>query len=318
LTKELFSNAVQSIQVGIEDYGKNDDRRALSAVRNFYAGVLLLAKEVLVRAVPNANPDDVLGDRYKPMPDGSGGVTFDPVSHRTIDFTAIGERFRDFDLPINKAALDDLNRIRNDIEHRYTDQSREAIQEAIAKAFPVVADLFRLAGEEPARILGTTWQVMLDVRHVYEHELSACRATFDKVDWVSPTLAKASFSCPKCQSDLVAQKDPQNTDRQSVECICRACGANISAEDAVTRALEEFLETESYLSYTDGGEEPIGICPECGVEAYLTSSEEVGCAWCGCLLGECGRCSIGLMPNNVSADNSNFCAYCDNLMSKDD
>jgi hypothetical protein len=45
----LFDNAIQSIQLGIEDYQANDPRRALSAVRNFYSGVLLLAKEVLVR-----------------------------------------------------------------------------------------------------------------------------------------------------------------------------------------------------------------------------------------------------------------------------
>jgi hypothetical protein len=46
----LFDNAIQSIQLGIEDYEHNDPMRALSAVRNFYAGTLLLAKEVLVRA----------------------------------------------------------------------------------------------------------------------------------------------------------------------------------------------------------------------------------------------------------------------------
>jgi hypothetical protein len=57
----LFDNAIQSIQIGIEDYEANEPKRALSAVRNFYAGTLLLAKEVLVRAVPKAKIKDVLG-----------------------------------------------------------------------------------------------------------------------------------------------------------------------------------------------------------------------------------------------------------------
>lgn len=314
----LFDNAVQSIQIGIEDYGANDARRAASAVRNFYAGVLLLAKEVLVRKVPSADPDDLLGDRYKPVPDGKGGVTFEPVSQRTIDFTAIGERFKDFGLKIDHAALRDLNRIRNDIEHRYTSQPREAIREAIAKAMPVVVDLFRLAGEDPRAVLGDTWQAMLEVNELYGHERRACRATFDKVDWKSATLAEAPFKCPDCGSELVAQKDPGNTDRQSVDCVCRACGTDIEAEKAVAHALEEFLDTEAYLSYTDGGDPPIGICPECGLETYLTTDREVGCVWCECVLGECGRCSVCLTPENVSADNSNFCAYCDNLLAKDD
>ncbi len=53
----LFDNAIQSIQLGVEDYQANDPRRALSAVRNFYAGILLLAKEVLVRTAPGASPE---------------------------------------------------------------------------------------------------------------------------------------------------------------------------------------------------------------------------------------------------------------------
>jgi hypothetical protein len=57
----LFDNAIQSIQIGIEDYEHNDPKRALSAVRNFYAGTLLLAKEVLVRKAPKASVKDVLG-----------------------------------------------------------------------------------------------------------------------------------------------------------------------------------------------------------------------------------------------------------------
>ena len=48
----LFDNAIQSIQLDVEDYEANDPVRAVSTVRNFYAGVLLLAKEVLVRQVP--------------------------------------------------------------------------------------------------------------------------------------------------------------------------------------------------------------------------------------------------------------------------
>ena len=50
--QNMFENAVQSIQLGVEDYKKNTPSRALSAVRNFHAGLLLLAKEVLVRKVP--------------------------------------------------------------------------------------------------------------------------------------------------------------------------------------------------------------------------------------------------------------------------
>ncbi|KQT07009.1 hypothetical protein ASG50_00830 [Rhizobium sp. Leaf386] len=63
---KLFENAVTSIQLGVEDYQQNDPRRAISAVRNFYAGVLLLAKETLVRSAPDADLSDLIGGSISP------------------------------------------------------------------------------------------------------------------------------------------------------------------------------------------------------------------------------------------------------------
>jgi hypothetical protein len=146
----LFDNAVQSIRLGVEDYQANDPRRALSSVRNFYAGVLLLAKEVLVRQVPDASPEDVLGALYKPMPDGQGGLHFVTAGQQTIDFSNIGSRFKDFGLPIDNMALKDLNRIRTDIEHYYPDESRETVREAIAKSIPCRSRLIPSGQRNPA------------------------------------------------------------------------------------------------------------------------------------------------------------------------
>jgi hypothetical protein len=313
----LFENAVQSIQLGIEDYQANDPRRAASAVRNFYAGVLLLAKEVLVRQAPEAKPEEIIGARYKPVPDGNGGVRHVPASHQTVDFSTLGERFKDFGLKIDRSALDDLNRIRADIEHYYTNESRETVREAIAKAFPVVVDLFALAEEQP-QVLGDAWSVMLDVRAVYEKEVERCRVTFDKVEWTSAALANSPFNCPECNSDLVGQIDPDNKEPQSADCECRSCGARIPAEKAVERALELHFEGESYEAAKEGLDDPLETCPECSVKAYITDDEEVGCAWCECVLGECYLCSTGLTPNNISFDDSRYCSYCDNMLHKDD
>jgi len=314
----LFENAVQSIQLGVEDYRSNDPRRAASAVRNFYAGVLLLAKEVLIRKVPNADPMDVIGARYKPMPDEAGGVRFTSASDQTIDFRTIGERFRDFGLPISRQALDDLNRIRNDIEHFYTDESGIAVREAIAKAFSVVADLFRLAEEHPSKVLGDDWQTMLEVRAVYESELTACRETVESVEWPVTNATGTPFGCPQCHSDLVAQDDPENTSPENAECHCRACGTHIAAEQAMELALAAHFEWESYVASDDGGDQPVQVCPSCGVAAYLVTHEEPGCVWCGCLLDRCARCMTELTPENVSPSKSTLCGYCDHMMSKDD
>jgi hypothetical protein len=130
----LFENAISAIRMGIEDYASEMPERSLSAVRNFYAGLLLLAKEVLVRKTPLASPDAVIGARYKPVPNSAGGVDFVWDGKQTIDFATIPKRFDDFDLPLDKLArkaLDDLNSVRNDIEHRYTNKPAEIVRELI-------------------------------------------------------------------------------------------------------------------------------------------------------------------------------------------
>src|SRR6202165_762479 len=101
----LLQNAIESIQLGVEDYQANDRKRALSAVRNFYSGTLLLAKEVLIRSAPDADPEHVIGANYRPVPDGRGGVMFEQDGHRTVDFAEIGKRFADFGLTIDHSAL---------------------------------------------------------------------------------------------------------------------------------------------------------------------------------------------------------------------
>jgi hypothetical protein len=41
----IFFNAVKSLQLGIQDFSSDQEKRLLSAVRNFYSGLLLLGKE---------------------------------------------------------------------------------------------------------------------------------------------------------------------------------------------------------------------------------------------------------------------------------
>lgn len=216
----LFDNAIQSIQLGIEDYENNAPKRALSAVRNFYAGTLLLAKEVLVRKAPRAPVMDVLGTRFMPIPNGNGGVSFE-ANNKTVDFNEIGERFKAFGLKIDKSALADLNKIRTDMEHYYTDASSKKVREAIARGFPVVVDMFKQLHEEPAKHLGDSWDVMLEVKTVYDKELAECVASFDNVEWKSSSMANATRICPKCDSRLVQCNDPKTKIHDYADSKCR-------------------------------------------------------------------------------------------------
>jgi rubrerythrin len=314
----LYANAVSSIRMGVEDFVSQDGDRALSAVRNFYAGMLLLAKEALIRKVPEADPDEVIGTRYKPVPDGEGGVTYVVDGRQTIDFQTIHQRFKDFGLSIDREPLSELSRIRNDIEHRYTDQGHDVVREALAKAFPVAAHLFRIVGEDPMADLGESWQTMLETRAVYEQELNACRTTLEPVEWFAARLSSVGLRCTYCHSDLVEQLDDQNTDQESVELRCRACGEDLELSTIIEEAVARLCANEHYDRHKDAGEDgPVWTCPECGCDTYIDTDSV--CANCGHELegGDCYRCGNTLSMNDlIYGEGSGMCSYCQHMTEK--
>lgn len=316
---QLLKNAVDSLAIGVEDYSANDARRTLSAVRNFYAGTLLLAKEVLARVAPNADPDEILGAKYKPVPDGKGGVTHVQDGSATIDFATIGKRFKDFGIKADPKRLEQLNKIRNDIEHRFTTQTDANIREAIATAFPLVSDFFREMGESPVAHLGDSWQIMLDTAKFYEAELASCQATLDKVDWRSGEMESRYLNCEDCGSALIEQEDPNETDQDSIVMVCKACGAEQDTGKAIERALGEALGTEAYLRVKDEGRDgPLFACPECGLDTFVDTENRCGaCGYEPDGDGECARCGNSIeLETRLYGEGNALCSYCDHIMEK--
>ncbi len=317
----IFANAVESIKMGIEDYAQDTPARALSAVRNFYAGVLLLGKEVLIRAAPNADPDDIIGAKYVPVPDGQGGVDHVVEGYQTVDFNTLGKRFKDFNIPIDTKGLQELNGLRNNIEHRYTDQPAQTVREAIARAFPIAVAMFQQAGEHPADVLGEAWPVMLEVRALYEAELARCRATLGVVDWVSTTVATTHLRCQECGSDLIEQRDSTNTDQEALDLVCRSCGAQPDWDDAIVDVVDRALSGDAHTRAKETGESgPIYNCPSCERHTYIEFED--ACAACGETFeyeSECMRCSSGIsLEDALDGFDEGLCSYCTHISSKDD
>ena len=315
---DLFKNAVQSIILGLEDYQTKDADRTLSAVRNYYAGLLLLAKEVLVRAVPDVEESEILAANYKPVPDGSGGVKYVKQKDRSIDLNGIGTRFKDFGLQIDHRALQSLSKIRNEVEHLSSRVADYVMRNAIAQSFPLVYTLFRQAGEEPHEILEHTWETMLGVRTVYEQELKSCRATFDNIEWNSDLLAGAPRLCVECRSELVAQNKEHNNNKQQIEADCRSCGATIGAEKMISYSIAEHLDGLRIRAARYGAPDGLQNCPECDLLTYVVGAGDDGCVWCDCKLGECAFCETRLTPDDVDFDDDRLCTDCGYKLHKDD
>lgn len=72
----IIKNAIDSIQIGIEDFENDDDRRSVSAVRNVAAGILLLYKEKLCQPSPPDNRELLIKQNIRPIKGASGEIFF--------------------------------------------------------------------------------------------------------------------------------------------------------------------------------------------------------------------------------------------------
>ncbi|CAX24259.1 protein of unknown function [Methylorubrum extorquens DM4] len=316
----LFTNAVESIQIGVEDLSKNDDRRVLSAVRNVHAGVLLLCKEKLRRL----SPDDeiLLAQRFEPQPNDKGEVAIDGVGRNTVGADDIKKRFKTFHVALDWKRFDGMADIRHHMEHSYFKGSRERARQAVADAFLVIRQLLVEAlQEDPLKTLGAEcWTALLENADLFAAELQACQVTLKSVRWDTEAAARAlpDFACPWCHSSLVRQRDPNNKSQPNAALTCAACGESAELGPVLSLAFDETFGAEGHIAVKDGGEPPISTCPECSEETYVV--EEGRCAACDFTLPEDAACAI--CGNGLSAEDyyehDGLCSYHAHVASKDD
>jgi DNA-directed RNA polymerase subunit RPC12/RpoP len=316
---ELFKNALASIQLGIEDYQSNDPRRSISAVRNFYAGVLLLGKQCLLGAVPDADPMEVLASKFVPVPDGHGGVVHEPQGYRTIDLSELQQRFKHFGLNWPDGDVRSLQKLRNDFEHYHSAAPKDVIRQAIAACFPTIQGFFAILEIEPVEALQEAWRVMLEESAFFKKQKEEADCTFGKIPWSGRLSNTGGYECPSCGSSLIRQVRQDNDDPASIEGRCVACGKSLTAEETVGMIVAAEFGVDDYVSVKDGDEPVIHDCLECWNPTYVSNGEINGCLLCGYEVdGECARCMTPLDITNLSADNSSLCSYCGHVMSKDD
>ena len=316
----LFGSAIESIQIGIEDLLRNDDRRVLSAVRNVHAGVLLLCKEKLRRLSPN--DESLLAQRFEPQPDGSGAVAIVAVGRNTVGLDDIKKRFKTFGIVCDWKRFDAVSEIRNHMEHAFFQGTRDRARQAVADAFVVIRHL--LVGvlyEDPLKTLGPEcWNALLENADLFEAELQSCRKTLDAVNWDTEAAARAlpDFACPSCRSSLLRQNDADNTEQSRMLLLCSACGASHEVGPVLSLAFDETFGGEAHIAVKDGGEPPISTCPECGEETYVL--DESRCAACDFEVPEdatCAICGTHLTAEDHS-EHPGICGYHAYVAAKDD
>lgn len=282
--EKIITNGLNSIQVGLEDYERaietNDDARLTSAVRNVYAGILILAKGKLYELSPEGTQGVLIRDVRPKLVNGAIEVV--PLGRKTIGYQEIKQRFEDCALPLDWKRIERVRTIRNDLEHFYHGGTKPNVQEALADAAIVISSLLTLLKLDPIRDLGARWwEILLENKQLFADELSACRETFDGIQWFNQYARAASehFSCAQCGSLLIRQADISNEEQLDIHANCAACGAESEMKELIESAVTQMHYRELYETQTRGGEPPVATCPDCELNTLIIEAEE--CAACG-------------------------------------
>lgn len=310
----ILKNAVESIQIGMEDYHDDDDRRVLSAIRNLYAGILLLFKYKLQLLSPDGSDEALLKTKILPVTDpATGEVTWVGKGKKTVEVQDITDRLTSLGIiGIDWARLQRLQSIRNEIEHYYSQMPTERMKEAVANALHLILQFCEPhLDERPVDMLGQEcWDLMLSVATVYEAELKVCQENLGTVVWVFEEVRESipSMTCPECDSRLLKVVDP-SAQRDNIEFTCSSCQEESSYAAVVGPAVSAHMAGRNHWRMKDGGDPMTCTCPECGVDALLTDESECAacffeleythCEWCEERLtleeqlyseGTCGYC----------------------------
>lgn len=320
----LLKNAVVSIQLGLEDFASDDERRIISAARNLYSGVLLLAKEVLRQMSPPESNDILIRIKKKAVKQADGTVMLVGDGKKTIDRFEIEETFKQLQLAVDLSNLKRLAEIRNDIEHMHPQHAPALIQEAIADAMPIIRDIVvKELHEEPSALLGqAAWDALLDQAKVFKAEQDACWKSFDAIDWESDTLADAvkEFRCPNCSASLLRNDNADAKVPTGLHLVCSKCGEEADYEAVIEAAIGEHLAWDAHEAAKEGDNPPFETCPECDRDTYVPS--EGRCLNPGCDFSldgyECAVCSKGLTLDDYRYGDGHLCSYHAYVMSKDD
>jgi len=302
----ILQNAIDSIIIGVEDYSMDDERRLISSTRNIYAGILLLFKQKLVELSPDNSDEVLIKQRILPKLNENNELFWIGKGKKTVDTFSIEERFQSLNISVDWKRLRKINEYRNNIEHYYSEESKESIQSLLSDSFLVIRDFIRkYLGEDPKELLGEeTYNILLEINEVYEAEKKACIATYSGIEGVGKFFLKAlpDFSCEKCGSDLIELDECNNFS-------CRVCSEIYDKDYLIERTLE-LKYSLTFDEQKDGEENKLVRCSYCDNVTYLIYEQE--CQSCLYIASsECSVCGNVLSSDEIEygEDTCDSCRY---------
>lgn len=326
--EEIFKNAINAIELGVEDYelSAKDPRRLQSAVRNLFAGILLLFKSKLAE-LSQKDDESLLKQKVVPVIQ-NGEIKWVGEGKKTVDVQQIQDRFKHLNIEVDWTRLNELQNYRNNIEH-YFDKNKcniTVVRQYIVSGFTVIhsfliSHLHKNPKESFSRRI---WNIFLREKNIVIQELENRDLEFAKLKWHDPNLCEIlkSFHCIRCESNLinVVQKAYLSSAATTAEFECRACGRKYTYLDMV----RNFCSPMQYGLIVVNGQVPycdFSTCPECNEFCYDTLMGLCyACGAKGCYI--CDKCGDHVPASELDVfDESGFCGYCshqwDDIMEDD-
>lgn len=280
----MLDNAVSSIRLGVEDFKaiSADEARALSAIRNLSAGLLLMFKVKLQELSPADSKEVLLKQQVIPTRDADGNPVWIGKGGKTVDVVTIQERLESLGVTgIDWNLLKKLTKMRNDVEHYYTSLPASGLAEAMAASFHLIQQFVpTYLSRTPVELLGDElWKFLTTQEVFYKRELELCQEANKQVPW-GHALLRGSFDlmqCPACKSALIkplAVVEPLS----ELVFACTCCAHTATYAEAVETIATMHHYPDLYYAFARGGESPLERCSSCGHFSYQT--EELECLLC--------------------------------------
>lgn len=319
MPESLLENAKLSICLGIEDFFDKRNGRKLSAIRNLYAGVLLLLKEKLRELSPDDSHEVLLKQKITIKPIAGGGLSYIGKGKKTVNYDGIVERFKELNIIVDFSRIEKIREIRNNLEHYYTVIDNQIVSDVFNKAVIVINPFLKKElGHNPKDFFGEDYfNKIIEIANMNSEDRKKYCEQIEAVEYIEEELKEiltGDFCCPNCRVEKLFIVE--GTEIEDLKFKCLACGNEFALKDKIDDILEDHYWVENYIRCKDAGEDSINqTCPECLKQSYNVEIDK--CIFCGyerryriCIL--CGN-SLGVDEQDLGG----LCSYCKNLMEKE-
>ena len=284
IASKILDNSIGAIELGIEDFklSEKDPRRLQSAVRNLFAGILLLFKSKLAE-LSKENDEALLKEKVRPIVK-DGDIKWVGYGKKTVDVQLIKERFFSLGISVDWGQLEKLQQYRNNIEHYFDKENvkSDVVRTYIADSFVIITDFLKnqLDIDPLDTFKPEIWEFFLQEKNVFEQECKDRDKEFEQLTWISYKIKNyfKTFQCPECGCQIVSGLNKDQRRAEDELFTCRCCNTHFEYEEILDSIIDDFSRKEC-LSIKDRGAMEIAYCPECDEEKYIVSEQT--CFACG-------------------------------------